>query len=234
MKIILTACLAAISPFAFAQQVIDVDKMDRIPVNTFYSVGGEPVVTARFIRVVEGTPFFQDRWLKGLVISDKDTRYQNNRVKFNILDNEIHFLNEKGEEFSTAMAFKELKLTDTVFGTTYRFLHSSALPAFSSARKGLYLQLVEGDVSLYQQVTKTIREDKPYGLGGNGAENCKHGRILPGAERYGCECKKAKGHPGVLAGKKNELEAFLKNDSMRKASHADMMKALVSYYNTLK
>ncbi|HZH37437.1 MAG TPA: hypothetical protein VEX65_09185 [Flavisolibacter sp.] len=234
MKIILTACLAAISPFAFAQQVIDVDKMDRIPVNTFYSVGGEPVVTARFVRVVEGTPFFQDRWLKGLVISDKNTRYQNNRVKFNILDNEIHFLNEKGEEFSTAMVFKELKLTDTVFGTTYRFLHSSALPAFSSAKVGLYLQLVEGDVSLYQEVTKTIRENKPYGSA------VTEQKIVNTEEYYlvqkgtAVSVKKPKDIPDILAGKKNELEAFLKNDSMRKASHAEMMKALVSYYNNLK
>jgi hypothetical protein len=108
------------------------------------------------------------------------------------------------------------------------------LPAFSSAKVGLYLQLVEGDVSLYQEVTKTIRENKPYGSAVTEQKIVNMEKFYLVQKGTLVSVKKPKDIPDVLAGKKNELEAFLKNDSMRKASHAEMMKALVSYYNTLK
>ncbi len=61
MKALLTALFVAVTASAFAQQVIDVDKADNIPLNSFYTVSGSPVVTARFVRLVNGTPYFNEK-----------------------------------------------------------------------------------------------------------------------------------------------------------------------------
>ena len=140
MKLLLTCVLAAVSPAVFSQQVINVDKSDGIPVNSFYTVNGSPVVSARFVRLTEGTPYFKDAWMKGLAISDKNLRYQNAQVKLDLFENELHYLGSNGTEMICTIPLKDLTLTDTVSGASYHFVHSTAVPALSPLRGGRPIQ----------------------------------------------------------------------------------------------
>ncbi|HEV7332591.1 MAG TPA: hypothetical protein VGN63_16250 [Flavisolibacter sp.] len=232
MKTLLTALLISASAFAFSQKVINVDKMEQIPLNTFYTVSGSPVVTARFVRLVEGTPYFSNKWMNGVALADNGDRYRSPRVKLDLLDNQLYFLNNDEQEFVCTLPLKELTLTDTVSGQTYAFVHSSTLK-FAPAKKGWYQKLVEGKASLYRNFNKIVNEDMPYG------SSVSEQRIATTEEFFivykGAwhSAKKPKDVPAILSDKKKELEQYLQTEAVKKGSNTEKITALVTYYNSL-
>ena len=52
----------------FAQRIIDVDKLEGSALNYFRSVNGEPTMYTKFVRLVEGTPYFSDKWMKEMYL----------------------------------------------------------------------------------------------------------------------------------------------------------------------
>ena len=60
MKLIFTLLFIGCLQIASAQKVIDVSKENvNIDVGLFYSVGGTPFVNAKFVNLIEGTPYFR-------------------------------------------------------------------------------------------------------------------------------------------------------------------------------
>lgn len=234
MKLLLTCVLVASSPAVFSQQVINVDKSDGIPVNSFYTVNGAPVVSARFVRLTEGTPYFKDDWMKGLAISDKNLRYQNAQVKLDLFENELHYLGSNGTEMICTIPLKDITLTDTLSGTSYHFVHSAAVPALSQVKKGWYMPLAEGKASLYLSFVKTVQEYKPYNSSVAEQKIMTAEEFLLAANGTLFKLKKPKDLPDMLADKKAELEAFLKKDEMKNGSNAERLAAMVGYYNSLQ
>ena len=69
MKLLLSFCCVVLAYATSAQKVIDVSKQDvTVGSDLFFTVGGEPFVNAKFVSLVEGSPYFKDEWLKGSVI----------------------------------------------------------------------------------------------------------------------------------------------------------------------
>lgn len=234
MKILLTSALAVLSFSCMAQKVVDVDKSDGVPINSFYTVNGTPVTNVRFVRLTDGTPYFRDSWMKGVAISTKDARYQNPQVKLDLLDNEVHFLVNRESELICTIPLKDITLTDTISGASYHFVWSPAVPGLPSAKKGWYLQLAEGKAALYQSFNKTVQEFKPFN------SPVAEQKIVTTEDYFLTfngnlfRPKKWKEIPTVLADKKEALEAFLKTDRMKEGSNAERMAAIVSYYNSLQ
>ena len=50
-----------------AQKVIDVSKESSkdLVLQSFYIVGGEPFSNLQYARIIEGSPFYNDKWMKG-------------------------------------------------------------------------------------------------------------------------------------------------------------------------
>ncbi|WP_121353272.1 hypothetical protein [Flavisolibacter nicotianae] len=234
MKILLTSALAIFSFSCFAQKVVDVDKSDGVPINSFYTVNGTPVSNVRYVRVTDGTPYFRDSWMKGVAISAKDARYQNPRVKLDLMDNEVHFLVDRESELICTIPLKDITLTDTINGTSYHFVWSPAVPGLSSVKKGWYLQLAEGKASLYQVFNKTIQEFKPFNSPVAEQKIVTTEDYLLAYNGSLLHPKKWKEIPALLADKKEALDAFLKTDRMKEGSNAERMAAIVSYYNSLQ
>lgn len=234
MKAFLTACFAFYGLTAFSQRVVDVDKVDGLPMNAFYTVSGNPITTFRYVRLTEGSPFFRDNWMKGVVVTDQGKRYRSDEIKLNLIDNEVHFLTPKKEEFVCSFPLKEVVLTDSVSKDTFRFVHSSFTPALAEAKKGWYLPLVDGKASLYLIPAKVLQEVKPYN------SSIAEQKIYTSDEFWLAhngtvqKVKKPKDLLLMLAGRKAELEKFLKGDEIKDKSVSGQMTALVQYYNSLQ
>jgi hypothetical protein len=56
--------------FSSAQKTIDVttSNVNAMSPSFFNVIGGQPFVSAKFARLVEGTPYFRDEWMKGNVV----------------------------------------------------------------------------------------------------------------------------------------------------------------------
>src|SRR5258706_16224880 len=94
------ASLLFLAPFSFfAQQIIDVTKQDvrAANANIFFVVNGEPFVNAKFTRLVDGTPYFSEDWMKGVALMDSLGRYAG-IVKLDLMENKIHYQDAKGNE----------------------------------------------------------------------------------------------------------------------------------------
>lgn len=234
MKPLLTALFAFASTCAFSQQVIDVDKMEVIPLNSFYTVSGSPVLNTRFVRLVEGTPYFSEKWMNVVAISEKGEHYRGPQARLDLFDNQLLFLNDNNREFICTIPLKEMTLTDTTTGNAYRFVQASQLPFAAVSKKGWYMELVNDKVPLYKQFTKVVSENKPYGSSVAEQKINTTELFLIGYYNALHPVKKPKDVPGILADRKKELEAYLQTEAGQKGSNTDKIIALVTYYNSLQ
>lgn len=218
---------------AFSQQVVDVDKSNGVPVNNTFPINSIPAVNIKYVRLAAGSPFFSANWMKGVAVSEKGQQYTSRQVKLDLIANELHYLNEKGEEFINNVPLKQLILTDTVSNTSYQFVYNTYVPALTNVRRGWYRQLAGGKVSLYLAVLKTMQETKPYNSPVAEQKIITTEEYLVAHNGAVQKIKKPKDLAAALSDKKTQLENFLKTEQMKKGSTAEQMAAIVSYYNNL-
>ncbi|MFL5811259.1 MAG: hypothetical protein ACJ749_17185, partial [Flavisolibacter sp.] len=113
MKITLILIFLGFVKLAAAQKVIDVNKQDvTVGNDIFYTVGGTPFVNAKFVSLVEGTPYFKDEWLKAKITMPGGREYKNISVKIDLYDNELHYLDPKNTEFIATSPVREVAIDD--------------------------------------------------------------------------------------------------------------------------
>lgn len=230
MKSFLCLCFFSfIAAVALSQQVINVDKDDYNASNFFYSVGGEPIVKAKFVRLVDGTPFFLDEWLKSTIITPQGKTYNNVQVKLDLMDGQLHYIDPKGMEFIANTPIKEVVLYDSLHNKNFRFISSFSLRMLKG---GWYMPLVEGKVSLFKSFDKTVREQKPYGSAVSEQRIVTKEKFILVYNDQAFYLKNDKEVPSVLTEKKEELETFIKGQN-KKLSLQDKLIETINYYNTL-
>src|SRR5215213_208755 len=155
------SCFLSLSGFS-QNRVIDVDKGGVDVRGVFYTIGGEPFVNVKFVRLVEGTPYFREEWLNGSVILSGGRVYNNLSLKLDLYDNEVHYLDDKGVEYVASTPIKQVAITDG--NIEHVFLHSSVLPSNNFYSKPTWYQRLSQDtVSLYKYFNKQLSESRPYG-----------------------------------------------------------------------
>lgn len=222
-----------LSVTGLAQQRVDVGKNDVNVSSFFHVAGGAPFTTAKFTKLVEGTPYFRSDWNEAVVVLADGQEFRNLQVKLDLYDHELHYKDEKDDERIATMPVREVVLTDTN-DINYRFIHSRFLPPTETRpRDGWYQWLHSGKVLLFKYYTKEVSENKPFG-------SATFEQHIHTTETYLVYYNKAlllitkpKNAPSVLGDKKAELTAFLKEKNKGDLSPDDLMTALVSYYETL-
>lgn len=219
---------------AMAQQVIDVSKQDvRVGSSQFFVSGGEPFVTVKFVNLVEGTPYFKDEWMKGIVVDKDNHEYKDVNLKIDLLDKKVHYQDADGKEFIATTPIKEVVLTDAL-GNNYKFVHSSDFEKPVNPIKDVwYLWLSSGTASLYKVFNKNLSEIKPYGSSLVEQHVTTSERYLIYYNNAFLEVKKLADVPGVLSSKKKELIQFLKKQDDQKTSMDHRFVKLIEYYNSL-
>jgi len=234
MRFFLLAVLFICLQPCFAQQVIDVSKQDvQVGSSMFYAVGGEPFVNVKFVNLIEGTPYFEDEWLKAVVVDKNNRQYKDVSIKIDLVDNNVHYLDEKQKEMILTTPVKEIVLSNAL-GDNFRFIHSSYFEKpVNAPKEGWYLWLCNGQASLYKTFIKTVSETRPYGSATTEQRIQTTEKYLLFYNNAFLEVKKIKDVPSVLANKKKELEDFLKTTDDPKATMDDRFVKLVEYYNSL-
>lgn len=226
MKKLLFSLLIFPCLMAGAQQKIDVDS-DANAAALFYSVGGEPVVTARFTRLVEGTPYYKDEWIKGTVITPGGKEYKDIPVKLDLYHNEVRYKDNKEKEFIASTPIREVVLGNN------RFVHSSSFAGTSNVKAGWYQVLHSGAATLYKYYKKELSEAKPF-------NSAVYEQTIKTSPVYYVhynntllEIKKLKDAPALLANHKDALEKFLQKNDRKSDSMDDRFVKLIEHYNSL-
>jgi hypothetical protein len=215
----------------FGQRVIDVDKYEGSALNFFKTVGGEPLMNAKFVRVVEGTPYFTERWMKGNVLIE-ESEYRNILLRVNILETSLEFMDGKGEAMVCTMPIKQVILKDSVKGAQYHFVHSSFLPESSELKQSWLMELVSGPASLYKLEKKTINETRPYGSATTEQRILNTYGYFVSVNKELIRVKRTTDIPELLVSKKSMLLDYIKSNKLNSKDEKDMVR-LINYYNSL-
>jgi hypothetical protein len=234
MKSFLACLLSLISIISFSQRTVDVDKQDGKAVNSsnFFVVNGEPFVNVKFTRLVEGSPYFKDDWMKGVATADSFRTFSGT-LKLDLLDNQIHFLDKNGNEMVTNTRLQKLVLIDTNTRSTFTFIHSSGMNA-PDAKTGWYQVLGEAPAAtLYKKELKILQEMKPY----NSAtveqyiRTSNHYFILAAGKFTGV--KKIKDLADIFPDKKTEISKYISENKLNGKSDNDFINVM-AYYKSLQ
>jgi len=230
-KIFFTLACSLIMSAVMSQRVIDVDKYDGSALNFFRTVGGEPVMNTKFVRLVEGTPYFNENWLKGNVVIE-ESEYRNLLLRVNILETALEFRDTRGEAMVCTQPIKKVILKDSVKGLQYTFTHSSFLPENPDVKKMWLLQLADGKAGLYKLEKKQLNESRPYGSATTEQRITSINSIYVLFNNQLTRIKKTSDIPEILTSQKAALLDYIKSNRLSQKDEKDMVQ-LVNYFNTL-
>ena len=236
MKRLLISCaFTTVWINSISQKTIDVDKQaantDRA-INYMYTVAGTPFVTAKFARLVEGSPFFNEQMMPGAIILSEGKEYKNIQVRLNLLDAQVNYLDDKYIEMIASTPVKEVVLWDTILKNDHRFIFSDYIGASQKLEKDFYELLQTGKAELYKQHKKSLLESKPYGSATVEQKIRTDTRYFLLVDRQWTKVKKLKDLATVFPDKKDEVLKFISDKKLSGDSEANF-EAIVSYYNSL-
>jgi hypothetical protein len=218
----------------FSQKIVNVGK-ENLP-NTsglFYAVGGVPISNAKYVRVVDGSPFYMEAWSRGKLVLSEGTSYENVPLRLDLMDNSVHYIAPNGDELIATSPIRTITVRDSLIGKIIQFDNSAFMSNSGKADAGWYQLLDSGKVLLYKRYKKSIRENKPYG-------SATYEQTIETSVNYYVlinglltPVKKFQQLPELLSDKTTELKTFLNLKNLAGRSDADHIK-LVQYYNSLK
>nr|MBU9936845.1 hypothetical protein [Ferruginibacter sp.] len=98
----------------YAQKVVDVSK-NNLP-NTaglYYAVGGQPFLNYKYVRVMEGTPYFKEEWMGGKVIMSGGYAYDSVYLRLDLMENSLHYIGQDGQEMISTSPVRSVILSDS-------------------------------------------------------------------------------------------------------------------------
>jgi hypothetical protein len=234
MKLFIVILLCSSTISLLAQKTVDVTEGNTSAMSpSFFSVvGGEPVVFAKFVKIVDGTPYFSDEWMKGNVVINGDSQFSGVYLKLDLYNNEVHYRDPKGNELIASTPMQKLILFDSSSQLVFNFVNGEYINT-NSHLKGWYQLLVEGKASVFKQIKKQMNENKPYGSAT--IERSVHTSFQYYALYNGnfIQVKKFKEIPDILNDKKDEVSKYIGANNLSCKTDDDY-RAVFNYYNGLK
>jgi len=229
---VILLCSSAVS--LQAQKTVDVAEGNASAMSpSFFSVvGGEPVVFAKFTKIVDGSLYFSDEWMKGNVVVNGENQFNGIYLKLDLYTNEVHYRDLKGGELIATTSIQKVILFDSSSQLVFSFVNGQYINT-KNHLKGWYQLLTEGKASVFKQIKKQINENKPYGSA------TIERSVYTSSQYYALyndgflQIKKFKEIPEILADKKDEVSKYIKaNDLSGKTD--DEYRSVFDFYNGLK
>lgn len=180
---------------------------------------------------IEGSPYFNDDFLKGTIYTTSKTKYTDLDLRYNIYNNQLEFKTPDGQV--QGMATPEI--IEFVELGEYKFVYA---PFYVSKKiyRGFFEVIEEGKATLYSRAEVTFKKAEEPGAYKE-AEPAKFVRNpdiyyirfgQDGAKRI----SKKKDLLEVFPDFKKETSAFIKKNKV-KPNKIETLKELIQYYNSL-
>jgi hypothetical protein len=233
-RLLICCCLSFICLNAISQTTVDVDKINGAGgiLKYVYTVAGTPFVNAKFSKVVEGSPFFNEQMMRGAIILSEGKEYRNILVRLNLLESQINYIDEKQIEMIATTPISEVVLWDTINNNHHRFVFSDYIETTGKPEKDFYELLQAGKVELYKQYKKKLLESKPYGSATIEQSIKTELRYFVLLSGKWIRIKKIKELTDLLNDKKNEIQKLIDDKKITKDSEENF-ETVIAYYNSL-
>jgi len=234
-SLIIFCCLSFIWVSGFSQKTIDVDKDPNVNggiLQNAYSVGGKLFVTAKFSRVIEGTPFFNEQVMHGTIILGDGKEHKNLSVRLNLLESQVNYLGDKQVEMVVTSPVKEVTLLDTVQKIDHHFIFSEFIEIPDKPEKDFYELLETGKAVFYKQYKKKLLESKPYGSATIEQKIQTEMRYFILVNGQWIRIKKMKDLVTAFYKKNKEIAKFITERNISENSESNF-ESVTAYYNSL-
>ncbi|NOT51653.1 MAG: hypothetical protein HOP10_10305 [Chitinophagaceae bacterium] len=213
------------------QVVINVDNTrERLASRNVFNTGF-PVPNVKYVRLVSGSPYFSETWMKSEVVNDT-TIYNGPVVRLDLLEGTLVYLNDYGEELTSDQVFTAVSLTDTITSNNYLFVHSSYIAGTSAKEKTWYQLLTGQRITLFKQYYKRMMETKPFASSVTEQTIVTEIRYFIAVDGKFSRIKTSGDIANLVVNNKQALKDHVKKNNLN-ASEEDLL-ATVEYYDTLK
>lgn len=234
-SLLVFCCLFFLWVSGLSQRTIDVDKDPNANggiLQNVYTVGGKPFVTAKFSKVIEGTPFFNEQMMRGAIISNDGKEYKDHWVRLNLLEAQVNYIGEKQIEMIATSPVREVVLSDTALKIDHHFIFSEFIEIPDKPEKDFYELLETGKAQLYKQHKKKLLESKPYGSATIEQKIQTEIRYFILVNGQWTRIKKMKDLTTAFYKKQKELAKFITEKKIFENSESNF-EAVTAYYNSL-
>src|SRR5262245_41597881 len=98
MRKLLSIAYMLFTILTHAQITIDVDKNDHHASSMYYTVGGTPMLATKYVKVVSGSPYFNEGYMKGKVVMSKGSVHDSVYLRLDLVDNSLLYIGPGGQE----------------------------------------------------------------------------------------------------------------------------------------
>lgn len=187
-------------------------------------INGRPMFESNYIDT-EGSPYFNDNWTGGFVISPKGKRYEYKKLKYDTYKDELEY-EHAGALFRLSSEISGFELADGQ-GTVFR----NGFPAVDRQTKNSFYEvLYDGTTPFLKRIRTIIQQEKPY----NAATTTK--RFTTDETFYllrnGVLVRVKKDKKSILAQLEDQrplLEKFIKDEDLNLSNTEDIERLLEQY-----
>ncbi|HYF32440.1 MAG TPA: hypothetical protein VD993_15050 [Chitinophagaceae bacterium] len=202
--------------------------------NSFYNiVGSEPIlINNANNRSVDGTPFFSETWMKGIITMRDGKSYRGHGIRLDLTTNKVHFLTEEGKQMLCNTSIERLILMDSVKDAMFSFIHTSALPKQTDLKEPGWLEIMTQGTASLLKFQKKEREEV-WSYTGPPSERIKAQKkyyVLMGDRMH--KVSSIGDIRDVFKSHAKELDEYIRNEKPSWKNDADLI-ALVAFYNSL-
>jgi len=112
----------------------------------------------------EGSPYFTSAYKKADILLHDGRFAKNVKVKFDLLNNQIQYVNEYGVEMIPNLSIKSFIYVEPIGeGTNEYVMFQNGFPPIGKLTEATYYQVLDsGTVKLLKYIKVNFRDDKPY------------------------------------------------------------------------
>jgi hypothetical protein len=184
--------------------------------------------------VAEGSPYLYDEYQLADLTTTDGRVYKDVKVKFNLHDNELQYLNDKGEEMTTTLSISKVSFHPVKDKNGSNTVLRGAGTSLNRTGDTVFQVIDSGRLSLVKHVKVKFTDEKRY----NEANTT---RVFSKTETYytiGREGKrkfeKNKSHLlELMADKKTQVNEFIEKNDL-KCKKEDELAMVFRYYNSLQ
>jgi len=228
-------CFSLLWINSLSQRTIDVDKDPNANggiLQSAFTVGGKPFVVAKFSKLIEGSPFFNEQMMRSTIILNEGKEHKDYWVRLNLLESQVNYLGDKQIEMIATSPVKEVILLDTIQKIDHRFIFSEFIELFDKPEKDFYELLETGKAGLYKQYKKKLLESKPYGSATIEQKIQTEIRYFVLVNGQWIRIKKMKDLTTAFYKKNKEITKFIKDNKIS-ADNEATFESVTTYYNSL-
>jgi hypothetical protein len=233
VRIFFCLCLFISALSSGGQKVVDVGKNNfSISPGNFFTIGENLVANVKYVKLVEGTPYFSENWMRGSVISSQGTRYDSILLRIDLFENELQYIDPKGNEMVATTPVRTVVLSDSITGKKYEFDHSAYINVTNKIEPGWYQLLSDGRAALYKRIVKSFNETRPYGSATIERRMTDEAQYFIFVNSVLTRIKKIKDIPQLLPDKRDELSKYIASKNLNSKSDTDFI-GVMDHYNTI-